>query len=89
VTQIELEHGINIGVNLRVLGRDMVPLHEEHEARLERNIRLDEWTSMPRFEKALVVANRRVRIALANLQAEEEIRETNRKTAKGMRRGRR
>lgn len=56
----------------------MVPIHEEQEARLERGIRLEEWGWMPMMEKAMLIAHRRIRIALANIQAEAEIRHAER-----------
>lgn len=64
---------------LKALAQDMVPLHEEHEARLERGITLDIWSRMDIFEKALLIANRRIRIQIKNLQAEAEIRDAKRK----------
>lgn len=57
----------------------MVPLHEEHEARLERGISLTIWSGMEMYEKALLIANRRIRIQIKNLQAEAEIRDAKRK----------
>jgi cell division protein FtsL len=56
----------------------MVPLHEEHTARLERGIKLDDWSKMELEEKALVIANRRIRIAVDNLQADAEIKSAKR-----------
>lgn len=73
VSQAELPHGINPGIYLRRLNKNTIPLQEEHESRLERSISLDAWAQMDRMEKALVVASRRIRIAMKNLQAEEEI----------------
>ena len=74
VTQVELEYGVYSGVKLRSYGDDMVPMYEEHAARLEAGFRLDEWGTMPLFEKALIVAQRRISIAMQNLQTEAEIR---------------
>ena len=79
ISLIEPENGVSSGVSYKVLGRGMVPLYEEHEARLERGIRLHEWTHMELLEKALIIANRRVRIAQSNLQADAEIRAAKRK----------
>lgn len=73
ITQIELENGISAGIRLNVLTKGLIPIHEEHEARLERNINLETWSHMHVMEKALIVANRRIRIASKNLQAEAEI----------------
>lgn len=63
-----------------------MPLHEEHEARLERGIRISEWMQIDEIEKALIVASRRIRIALANLQAEAEIRYSEQKARRQSRR---
>lgn len=78
VTQVELDHGIYTGIQLREIGADMVPLQEEHEARLERGITLDTWCRMPMLEKALIVAIRRNRIAIANIHTEAEISQSER-----------
>lgn len=86
VSEVEIENGISAGVTLRSLGPDTVPPHEEHEARLERGIRLSEWSEMDVFEKALLIANRRIRIALANIQADAEIKQHKRMANKGPRR---
>lgn len=56
----------------------MVPVHEEHEARLERGIGLEAWGKMPLMEKAMIVANRRIRIAIANIHTEAEIAQAER-----------
>lgn len=69
-------------MRLREIGLDMVPLQEEHDARLERGIRLDEWSRMPLLEKALVIAVRRNRIAIANIHTEAEIRQAERNAKK-------
>lgn len=69
-------------MSLRSLGENMVPLFEEHEARLERNISLKAWGTMPGMEKALIVAHRRIKIAMQNLQTEAEIRKAKRETSR-------
>lgn len=79
MTQVELEEGISAGVSLKALAQDLVPLHEEHEARLERGIPLKAWSDMDMYEKALLIANRRIRVQIKNLQAEAEIRDAKRK----------
>lgn len=79
VTQVELEHGIYSGVKLKSIGDGMVPMFEEHEARLERGIGLDAWGTMPLFEKALLIAHRRVRNAMSNLQTEAEMKDSERR----------
>ena len=86
VTQIELQHGVSAGIHLRSLSEGMVPLHEEHEARLERGILLKQWEEMEYLEKALIVAQRRIRIAVHNLQTEAEINEMERKSRRSMKR---
>lgn len=70
---------MSAGIRLRSLGIGMIPLYEEHEARLERNIDLGQWERMEVDEKAFIVAMRRVRIAISNLQTEAEIRNAERK----------
>lgn len=61
-----------------MIGIDMVPLQEEHEARLERGISLELWMKMPMMEKALIVAIRRNRQAISNIHTEAEIRQAER-----------
>lgn len=68
------------GAELRAIGNDMVPLYEEHTARLEARIRIHEWEGMDMMEKALVIAQRRIQIALENLQAEAQIHAAQRNT---------
>lgn len=80
ITEIELDHGVNAGIHLQIIGVDMVPLQEEHEARLERGIGLTAWGAMPMMEKALVIANRRVRIAMQNIHTEAEIKQVERES---------
>lgn len=74
VTQFELEYGVNAGIGLRVLGEDMVPIHEEHEARLERGISVGAWLAMDELERGLIIAVRRTRIAIENLNTEAQIK---------------
>ena len=74
ITRIELEHAVSAGVSLRSLGNDIVPVYEEHTARLEKGINLETWSNMGRIEKALIIAMRRVGATLQNLQTEAEIR---------------
>lgn len=82
VTEIELDNAVSSGAQLRTLGKNMVPIYEEHSARLEAGLRLDDWQTMDPFEKALIIAQRRVRISLENLQAEAQIKAAKRKGAK-------
>jgi hypothetical protein len=74
ITKIELEHGVSAGIYLRLFGEGIVSLFEEQENRLERNIDLETWANMPPTEKALIVAMRRIRTAMHNLQSEAEIK---------------
>lgn len=78
VTRIELDYGVSAGIKLRSLGEGVVPLQEEHEARLERGIGLDAWMSMDVREKALIIAVRRVRGAIHNINTEVQIKHAQR-----------
>jgi len=78
VSRIELEHGVSSGVSLRSYGKGMIPIYEEHMTRLERGIGLDAWSEMEEMEKALIVASRRIRIAMHNLQEEAQIKKSER-----------
>lgn len=78
VTRIELDNAVSAGIQLGSLGPDMVPLFEEHSARLERGIGLDAWYKMEPMERAMIVAQRRLENAMKNLQAEAEIRKAKR-----------
>lgn len=62
-----------------MIGIDMVPVQEEHEARLERGINLVDWGRMEMMEKALIIAARRNRNAINNIYTEAEIRDAERK----------
>lgn len=73
VTQVEIENGISSGVKYDAFA-GLVPFYEEHAARLERGINLRDWSAMDVIEKALVVAHRRVTIAVRNLQGDAEAR---------------
>lgn len=80
VSQIELQHGIGSGVRLASFSNGVVPIYEEHLARLERGLDLKSWSDMPETEKALIVAVRRITIAIANLQGEAEIQDSERRS---------
>lgn len=82
VTSVELDHAVRSGAELRSLAPGMVPLYEEHTARLEAGLRLNDWQEMDEIEKALIIAARRIRIALENLQAEAQIKAAKVKGAK-------
>lgn len=80
MTGVELEYGVSSGVHLRSLSAGLVSLYEEHITRLERGISIEDWGKMDSTEKALVIAARRITIAMKNLQSEAEIRHMERKT---------
>lgn len=82
VTRIELDNAVSAGVTWGSLGGDMVPLFEEHSARLERDYTLNEWYALDRMERALVVAQRRIDMASRNLQSDAEAREAKRNSRK-------
>jgi hypothetical protein len=85
VTEVELEFGVYSGIKLKSYGDGMVPAFEEHDARLARGIRLEEWSAMSRLEKAFLIAHWRIKNAMQNLQSEAEIRQARqdaRKTGK-------
>jgi hypothetical protein len=71
---VELEYGVSAGIRLRSLAEGLVPIFEEHMTRLERGISIEDWGKMDSTEKALVIASRRIAIAMKNLQSEAEIR---------------
>lgn len=79
VTAVELEYAVYSGAKLKVLAEGMVPVFEEHLARMERGISLEAWGTMPLYEKAMIIALRRIHNALQNLQNEAEIRDAERK----------
>lgn len=72
-THVELEHEVSAGLWQNTVIPGTIPLIEEHTARLERGIDLETWGKMNSDEKALLVAVRRVNIAIHNLQQEAEI----------------
>lgn len=69
-------------MKLRAPARGLVPIYEEHETRLERGINIQDWMRISETEKALMVAVRRTHQAISNLQAEAEIRHTEREARK-------
>lgn len=73
ITEIEPENAIYSGVLYKSTLAGLISPQEEHTARLERNLRLEEWYAMDVYERALVIANRRIRMAEHNLQADAEI----------------
>jgi len=83
LTRIELDNNVSAGIYWRSLGTGMVPIFEEHLARLERNIRMDDWRRMEAMERAMVIAVRRVENAAKNHQAEAEAKAAKRNIKKG------
>lgn len=79
ITKIELNHGISTGIWLGSLFGGIIPVYEEHLARLERGIKLNEWSEMDVDEKAMIVAIRRLNRSMENLQAEAEIAKSEKK----------
>jgi len=80
ITRIELENGISAGIRWRSLGREMVPIFEEHLARDEKGIRMKEWYAMEPMERAIIIAVRRITNAAKNHQTEAEIKANKRKS---------
>ena len=74
VTEIEPEEALSTGVMLRAYGRGIVPIYEEHLARLSKNISLENWMTMQPLERAIIVAMRRIENAIENQRAEAERR---------------
>lgn len=74
-----MDHGISANLWLSSFSPGLVPVYEEHSARLERGINLDSWANMQVEEKALIVAIRRTKRAEENLLAEAEIEKSERK----------
>lgn len=77
-----MEYGLYSGIHLRGIADGLVPFQEEHEARLEYRIGLEDWGRMEVFDKALIVAVRRNKLAMQNINAETEIRETKKQMRK-------
>lgn len=69
---------MSAGIHLRSLGEGIVPIQEEHEARLERGIGVEAWMAMDVTEKALVIAIRRTRISIENINTEAQIKHAER-----------
>lgn len=81
ITRIELDNGVSAGIYWRSLGAGMVPIYEEHMARLERNISMENWYQMEPMERAMIVAIRRIDNASKGHQAEAEARKMKRDSA--------
>lgn len=74
INEVELQYGVSAGINLRISQIGMVPLYEEHAARLQYGHKLSDWNEMDYMEKALVVAMYRTSNSIKNQQSEAEIR---------------
>lgn len=74
VTRFEAEYAVSAGIMWGAIGEGMVPLYEEHAARIESGYTIEQWYGVDRMERALVVAMRRIDIAQKNLQSDAEIR---------------
>lgn len=64
----------------------MVPIFEEHAARLEKNYKLREWYELDSMERAMIIAVRRIEIAAKNQQTEAEINKSKQDAKKAGRR---
>jgi hypothetical protein len=79
VTEVELDHGVSAGIGLRSFGNGMVSVFEEQDVRIDNKMSLAEWDELPYMERVIIIATKRVKRAMKNLQAEAEIRESKRK----------
>lgn len=82
VTRIEPDHAVSAGIRWGSIADDMVPLFEEHAARIAANYSLAEWMALEPLERAMVIAVRRIENAMHALQTEAEIKDAKRKGAK-------
>lgn len=83
ISRIELEHGVSSGIRLGSLAPDMVPLFDEHSARMASNKDMKEWYGMDRMERAMLVAVWRIDRSIKNHQAEAEIAQARRNAKRG------
>lgn len=67
---------------MRSLAKGLIPVYEEHSARISNSMSLNEWDELPYMERAIIVAMYRIKNSIGNLKAEAEIRESDAK-AKG------
>lgn len=82
VTRIDIDIGVSTGIRWGSLSQDMVPIFEEHIARLERGYKINEWLEMDPMERAMVVAVRRIDNAMKNIQAEAEYKQAKKEAKK-------
>ena len=80
VTEVELDHGVNAGISLNIYGLNLIPVYEEHLARVENRYTMEEWDNLPYLDRVFFVALRRVANAYKNVQSEAEIAEGERKS---------
>lgn len=64
------------------IGEGLVPIFEEHSARIERNKSIHEWMTLEPMERALIIAIRRIDMATRNIQSDAETKEIKRKSGK-------
>ena len=67
VTKIEIENQVHAGIRWRSLDAGMVPIFEEHSARLERGYTMSAWYALDPMERAVVIAQRRLENASRNI----------------------
>lgn len=82
VSDIAPENGIHTGVLWRSYGNGLVPIYEEHSARLSKNISLDTWMAMTGIERAFIVAMARIQNALENQRNEAEVQKAKQDAAR-------
>ena len=85
VTRIELNETVSAGIRWRSLGTDMVPIFEEHTARMERGYSIEAWYSLNPMERAIAVAQKRLENSMKNLQGEAEAKHAKKQSQKGSR----
>jgi len=80
ITRLEVDNLISAGISWRKLAPDLVPLFEEHSARIERDKSIEQWYGMEPMERAIIIAQRRIEIAMKNHQSDAEAKAAKRKT---------
>jgi len=82
ITRVEVERRVNAGISWRSLGEGMVPIFEEHSARVKRGYSLDAWYALDRMERAMVIAEIRIDGAMKNHYSEAEAKQARRDSKK-------
>lgn len=82
VTRVEIESRVNAGISWKSLGQGMVPIFEEHSARLERGYSLEKWYALDGMERAMVIAAKRIDTAMKNHYSEAESKQMKRDSKK-------